>query len=264
MMVAESIHAIPMSHGQMSSKMNKQNLDSSKSNIKSNPSKKQTKTQRQPKPLQNIKKQPQQSNQNQIPSSKKGNNNNNNNNNNNSASKKTNNNNNNNSKDCTSKKTSTSKNNKAKNNNNNNNKRDNNRIVIPPRSVEVDFGGSKRATLKSISDEIKDSTQDLKNLIISESPVSSEPLQKSNSVHTGSFNRPRLPDGSTPDFNTRPPVLSRSSSSSSSSESSTTRSKPMSSSSYSSSSTNDFKYAGSSFHAEPKAVTLPKPSFLRK
>ena len=70
------------------------------------------------------------------------------------------------------------------------NKKSLNRVVIPPRIVDVVFNtsnksnrNSKRATLKSTADEIKQSTEDIKNLLLSD------------------YSSPCLPDGSRPVFN---------------------------------------------------------------
>ncbi|ODQ48713.1 hypothetical protein PICMEDRAFT_14242 [Pichia membranifaciens NRRL Y-2026] len=171
------------------------------------------------------------------------------------------------------------------------------KIVIPPRSVEVSFNtngsrGSQRAMLKSTADDLKHSTQDIKNLLVASpstdgskpnsrlsggsSPNSSNASNhkkggkkspKSPNSQYAKLNNAinkvaRLPDGSEPDFNNsrnHSAPLSRSSSSTSA-----RTSKPNSASSNSSTSTDGIRYAGSSFHAEPKAVTLPKPSFLKK
>ncbi|GAV27028.1 hypothetical protein PMKS-000489 [Pichia membranifaciens] len=171
------------------------------------------------------------------------------------------------------------------------------KVVIPPRSVEVRFNtnssrGSQKAMLKSTADDLKHSTQDIKNLLVA-SPTTdgSKPNSRSSSGSSSNNSNAsnhkknakkspkspnsqyaklnnalnkvaRLPDGSEPDFNNsrnHSAPLSRSSSSTSA-----RTSKPNSASSNSSASTDGIRYAGSSFHAEPKAVTLPKPSFLRK
>lgn len=171
------------------------------------------------------------------------------------------------------------------------------KVVIPPRSVEVSFNtsntrGSQRVILKSTADDLKQTTQDIKNLLLTPTlPDGSKPNFRSgsssssnnsnNSNNKKNFKKSpkspssqhaklnnaltssgRLPDGSEPNFNnnrSNSAPLSRSGSSNSSRSS-----KPNSASSNSSNSTDSIRYAGSSFHAEPKAVTLPKPSFLKK
>lgn len=169
-----------------------------------------------------------------------------------------------------------------------------NKIVIPPRSVDVVFNSNssrnhKRAILKSTSDDLKQTTQDIKSLFLSTSepllPDGSKPVfnntsnsssnrkRSSKSVksnNSNGYNNQRLPDGSEPDFSNKAVTLSKSSSSNNSSgraklrsSDSSNRCKLHSSSSYGSPLADNFKYAGSSFHAEPKAITLPKPSFLK-
>lgn len=184
--------------------------------------------------------------------------------------------------------------------NSNTKKKNSNKIAIPPRSVEVNFNNRsgnainsnsvKRSTLKSVSDDIKKSTQDLKNLILAEPslPNGQKPnfgnstitddipknRSRSNSrnsrkkspsfkhveLNSGNFANQRLPDGKRPDFGSgSKPISAPMSRPSSATDSlgSTNSFTTHSSGSVSS-------YAGSSFHAEPKAVTLPRPSFLRK
>lgn len=110
-------------------------------------------------------------------------------------------------------------------------------IVIPPRQVEVDFNSSPK---KSAQQQRQMSTNN------------------SNS-HRNQKQTPALPNGSKPVFNTNatPKLVQVAAEAllatpSSASSSQGTHSLPLT------------QYAGSSFQNEPKAVTLPKPSFLRR
>ena len=252
MMVADKPRSIPSVHFQSPTKIGQQNAKSSNTPSKQSPPKKQQQQQQQQQQKTSRKKQQQQPRQQDQPQVK---------------TKQTSSNSN-----ASASTSSKQKSSSSKKSNSRKDKRDTSNVVIPPRAVAVDFHGSKRATLKSTSDEIKVTAQDLRNLILSDSIQQSLPNgAKPDFGHGNTSTRTKqtLPDGSKPDFghgNSKAQPLSRSSSSgSSSSTMSSNRSKLHSSSSNSSNSTpNGFRYAGSSFHAEPKAVTLPKPSFLRK
>lgn len=167
---------------------------------------------------------------------------------------------------------------KNNSNNNNNNNKNTDRVIIPPRNVQVDFHSksSNLVTLKDTSDKIRKSAAEVKNLLLSElsindkQPVTGKntsPLLNQanmNNINYDLYHQQSLPDGSLPNFG-HSSNLSRSSSSCSTAN----RSKVSSASSYTNDSSNiinafeNLKYAGSSFAAEPKAVTLPKPSFLK-
>lgn len=181
-------------------------------------------------------------------------------------------------------------------------------ITIPPRSISVDFSSSSsptsnsnknrqtsnrknnKVTLKSTSDEIRSTTQDLKNLLLSEPslPNGQKPdfgngnsvgnarkntrstqYKKSPSSPNATVRIPEiqsLPGGGKPNFG-NPNAHSPPSSASFALSKASNRNIKLKASSASSSSFSTFessKYAGSSFHSEPKAVTLPKPSFLSR
>lgn len=150
------------------------------------------------------------------------------------------------------------------------------RVVIPPRSVHVDFHSNKSsnlATLKDTSDEIKKAAAEVKDLLLSDLSINgkaqsnefqSSPQANRSNLDNSLYHQQLLQDSLLPKLENNS-NLSRSSSSCSTAN----RSKISSASSYTNDSSTilntfeNFKYAGSSFAAEPKAITLPKPSFLK-
>lgn len=123
-------------------------------------------------------------------------------------------------------------------------------VVIPPRQVEVDFNHAspqqQQQHKQQQENKKKNSNNNGKSKSKSSKNTNSPPSTSSSGRNSSSRAPPSLPNGQAPNFGTNGIV------------------KAAAEAMLSPQSSNMEKYAGSSFQNEPKAITLPKPSFLRR
>lgn len=124
-------------------------------------------------------------------------------------------------------------------------------VVIPPRQVEVDFNHGSTSQKDHAQKKPANKNNNKNNNKSNSKSNKSASSSAAAGTAVGSMRTPALPDGKAPNFggNAVPNGIVKAAAEAMLSPKQ---------------SNNMDKYAGSSFQSEPKAITLPKPSFLRR